>query len=280
MKLLSLFCFLSLFSSSSFTQIHYYSKDFYELGLDKSIDNFAKIEIRRLLKNILDYTHVKTTRFDIIEAKCPPKRQNFCYKHVHLDYSREVRPLIMAILPKKESGTSTGKVNTPYCDEYYEVKKINNRYIFPEHTKFNVEHTWPKSKFNKRYDRSLQKSDLYNLYPVLSKANSHRGSFHFGEFKGHDHPISFCQASELGHIDGAIHFEPPADHKGNVARSVFYFALKYEIKITHAQLKMFQKWHLSDPVDEEERERANLIYKFQKNRNPFIDFPHLTEIFI
>ena len=35
-------------------------------------------------------------------------------------------------------------------------------------------------------------------------------------------------------------------------------------------------WHIIDPVSEEERIRNNEVYRYQKNRNPFIDHPSLV----
>ena len=31
------------------------------------------------------------------------------------------------------------------------------------------------------------------------------------------------------------HFEPPAEHKGNVARAIFYFSVRYKMKVTPTQ---------------------------------------------
>jgi endonuclease I len=37
-----------------------------------------------------------------------------------------------------------------------------------------------------------------------------------------------------------------------------------------------RRWNDLDPVDQEEMDRNNTIEKFQRNRNPFIDFPSLA----
>src|SRR5690606_10669390 len=36
-------------------------------------------------------------------------------------------------------------------------------------------------------------------------------------------------------------------------------------------------WHRNDPADDFEMNRNNIIYTWQKNRNPFIDMPELAE---
>ncbi|MBQ8938436.1 MAG: endonuclease, partial [Bacteroidaceae bacterium] len=42
-------------------------------------------------------------------------------------------------------------------------------------------------------------------------------------------------------------------------------------------LQMFLRWAQQDPVDDIERARNEAVYKLQKNRNPFVDFPELAE---
>ena len=44
-------------------------------------------------------------------------------------------------------------------------------------------------------------------------------------------------------------------------------------------LDTFLKWHEEDPVDDFERQRNQVIYAYQRNRNPFIDYPELVPIF-
>ncbi|MFH1844556.1 MAG: endonuclease [bacterium] len=39
-------------------------------------------------------------------------------------------------------------------------------------------------------------------------------------------------------------------------------------------------WHLTDPVDDLERDRNDVVYSYQGNRNPFIDFPEWFEVVV
>lgn len=96
-------------------------------------------------------------------------------------------------------------------------------------------------------------------------------------------------------------FEVWGHRKGDIARAVLYMAIRYEggvhptngqgepdleltddrskIVITSASpaymglLSTLLAWHQADPVDNAERERNEVIYSFQGNRNPFIDHP-------
>ena len=40
---------------------------------------------------------------------------------------------------------------------------------------------------------------------------------------------------------------------------------------------LFLKWHRQDPVSQKEVDRNEAVYKLQKNRNPFVDYPELAE---
>lgn len=148
----------------------------------------------------------------------------------------------------------------------------------PDHTKINTEHTWPQSKFSSRFGKGIQKTDLHHLYPTYSRINSERGNLPFADVNP-TRDLS-CDESRSGHpIRGGngTHFEPPQNHKGNVARAMFYFSIRYQIPIDPTQEFFLRLWHQEDPVDEAERNRHAKIKKIQGNRNPFIDDPRLVD---
>ena len=45
-----------------------------------------------------------------------------------------------------------------------------------------------------------------------------------------------------------------------------------------ALLDVILQWHELDPVDDFERHRNDVIYSYQKNRNPYIDYPEFVEL--
>lgn len=149
----------------------------------------------------------------------------------------------------------------------------------PDQNQINTEHTWPQSKFTGAFPTETQKSDLHHLFPTDSKANSVRGNFEFADVTGNEN-LSNCSLSKSGPSvlsGGKNFFEPPSSHKGNVARAIFYFSIRYKMPVSAAQEEFLKRWSQLDPVDDAERERNNLIEKLQGNRNPFIDHPELID---
>lgn len=76
--------------------------------------------------------------------------------------------------------------------------------------------------------------------------------------------------------------------KGDVARSVFYMAVRYNaLSVVNGDiadttvgqlgdLASLLTWNSLDPSDDYEVNRNNYIYTWQYNRNPFIDYPDLA----
>ncbi|MFA7075947.1 MAG: endonuclease [Candidatus Izemoplasmatales bacterium] len=123
---------------------------------------------------------------------------------------------------------------------------------------WNREHTWPQSKLT----ASGQKADMHNLKPADVQENSRRGNLPFG------------------YMTGTGVYEPHDDVKGDVARIIFYMATMYtnlNISVV-GDLDILMDWHLTDPVDDFERNRNEVIYSYQKNRNPYIDNPNYVEL--
>jgi hypothetical protein len=142
----------------------------------------------------------------------------------------------------------------------------------------NVEHTWPQSHFFQSPDMFRMKSDLHHLFPTRPSVNTARGNLKFGVVDETSESLS-CTASRLGiGDDGEERFEPPNAHKGNVARALFYFAVRYGGHIDQDEEAVLRVWHKQDPVDAAEMQRNEEIEKLQGNRNPFIDHPEYVEL--
>lgn len=140
------------------------------------------------------------------------------------------------------------------------------------------EHVWPCAKMRDFEEQDAngyrptnstrgRTSDLHNLRAVTPSDNSSHSDRHF---------------SQIGQFDS---FNPTDDHRGDVARILFYMETMYDhIELSNnptgnmqlGYLDELLEWHLLDPVDDFEIGRNEKIYQTQGNRNPFIDHPEFT----
>jgi endonuclease I len=128
---------------------------------------------------------------------------------------------------------------------------------------WNREHVWPRSKL----PNSISEADLHLLRASNPSLNSSRGN------------LSFVDGEGEARIIGSGWY-PGDEDKGDIARIVFYVMMMWETNINLiGNLDTFLKWHEEDPVDDFERQRNQVIYAYQRNRNPFIDYPELVSIF-
>ena len=131
---------------------------------------------------------------------------------------------------------------------------------------WNREHVWPQSKLG-----TASASDVHNLKPADPDTNEYRGNSPFG-----DDGIRTTH----GYVQGGSFYFPGDQDKGDIARIILYMDIRWGLDITTngiGSLNTFLQWHIEDPVDDFERNRNNVIYSHQLNRNPFIDHPELVE---
>jgi endonuclease I len=150
--------------------------------------------------------------------------------------------------------------------------------------KWNREHTYPRSRggFNSigadSYADGIDaywqtdidslrhaNSDAHGIRASDGPENSSRGNKHYGDYNGPSGNLS--------------------SFKGDVARSVLFLSLRYNgLEVVDGfpetvgqlgDLETILAWDQLDPVDDFEKNRNNVIYNWQNNRNPFIDLPAL-----
>lgn len=254
--------------------VPYYGERFY-LDLASGIsNNDLKNSLKLVLKS--DHRRVEGT-YDQILQGCSGSG---CYTQTSLGYDGARVYLLGNYYIVKHDDGSYG-VRDVYCDKEKTKRDFPGKGpapgTIPDNNVINIEHTWPQSKFSGRYNKGLQKADLHHLFPTDSHINSIRGNYQFGEVAQDTKTIE-CPVSRFGSAsDGRTVFEPPANHKGNVARALFYFSIRYDLPITPNEEASLKQWMKLDPVDEDEIRRNEEIFKAQGNRNPFIDFPDLAE---
>ena len=201
-------------------------------------------------------------RLELREMTMDGHRPSSNYKQARKDIFQNIH------LEKDSDGYFVKDV---YCNKIIRTR-IGPRDM-PSASIVNIEHTWPKSKFNGRENYNHQQADLHILYPTDSRANSSRSSFQFFDFKEGTRGLPDCGSSIKEYVSGrrTYGFEPPSEHKGNVARALFYFSLRYQSHISDGEEEILRKWNEMDPPDEAELRRNDLIEDIQGNRNPFID---------
>ncbi len=148
---------------------------------------------------------------------------------------------------------------------------------------WNREHVWAKSHGDFG-TATGPGTDLHHLRPEDVNVNATRGNLDF-DIGGSDVP-----EAPGSKVDGDS-FEPRKAVKGDVARMIFYMAVRYDGGDGFADLEpnnlvnngtapymgklsVLKQWSLDDPPDAFETNRNQVIFdRFQHNRNPFIDHP-------
>jgi len=199
--------------------------------------------------------------------------------HQPVHYRKVSKKVLMGKLHLEKDSNGAYFIRDVYCHKLITSKITSvgpNR--LPDNQIINVEHTWPQARFNKNINKNTQLGDLHHLFPTDSRTNNIRGMWQFAVIQEH-RPTELCSASAYGRRKGnkTLFFEPPDDHKGNVARALFYFSVRYQLPISKIEESFLRQWHDLDPVDQKERERNQQIELIQHNRNPFIDHPEFVE---
>lgn len=264
---------------------NYYGKEF--LGQVQS-GQLQNDELLNVIFHIVSDAHVKTKGIpDTLATNCQSVTLNenqSCVQHTALGYDR-ARKHMFGKIHLEKNNRNEFTVKDVYCEKYFtdadfgSAGNIGPGLIPSNGSILNCEHTWPQSRFTGRFNTEMQKSDLHHLFPTDSSMNSHRSSLHFGEV-GHDMEKLKCPQNRLGKEiggKGGVVFEPPVAHRGNVARAIFYFATRYQMKVGGAEEATLRKWNHEDPVDAEEMARNDMVEDLQGNRNPYIDFPELVD---
>ena len=138
----------------------------------------------------------------------------------------------------------------------------------------NAEHTWPQSM---GADNDPMESDLHHLFVSDGPTNSARGNKPLGNV------ASPTNTYPGGSKANAVVFEPRDIQKGNSARALFYFAMRYGNAGTtqFAWISPYESdlrgWHALYPPDSIARRRNDDVQTYQLNRNPFVDYPQLLD---
>nr|WP_033439823.1 endonuclease [Saccharothrix sp. NRRL B-16314] len=148
---------------------------------------------------------------------------------------------------------------------------------------WNREHVWAKSHGDFG-TATGPGTDIHHLRPTDVSVNAERGN---KDFDMGGSPVGEAP----GNYTDADSWEPRNAVKGDVARMLFYMAVRYEggdgyvnLEMNnnvnngtapyHGRLSVLLQWNAQDPPDAFEKRRNQVIYDtYQHNRNPFVDHP-------
>lgn len=204
------------------------------------------------------------------------------YGHVRMSYSA----VWEALKYTDEDPTNTANVILLYTGRS-QAKTYNASTNSSDPDAWNREHVWAKSH-GFPDEGQWGYTDIHHLRPADVSVNSTRGN---KDFDWGGSPI----AEAPGNLTDADSFEPRAAVRGDVARMMFYMAIRYEgndaTGVGNLELadnvgtsgNLFGRrctliaWHRADPVDATETRRHGRIVERQGNRNPFVDYPAWAE---
>jgi len=190
-----------------------------------------------------------------------------------------------ALMSTDEDPNDPGKVVLLYSET-----SVPKTHWVREHqgpTAWNREHVWPKSHGFPGETQAAH-TDIHHLRPADVDVNSRRGN---RDFDTGGAPVPETRSARVD----ADSFEPPNAEKGDVARMMFYMAVRYEGDGANGNLELVDgatgsgqprsgklctllRWHAQDPVSDWERRRNDRIHAVQGNRTPFIDHPEWAGI--
>lgn len=236
------------------------------------ISNESGYDLKSSLSSLLSRTHRSISYDDLHKA----------YKRTDIDLFYEADGTIMDMYSENP------RTKDPYN---YKPGKRKCGQASGENSCYNREHLFPQGLFHKRRP---MKTDIFHVYPTDGRVNNRRGSFPFGEVGVKARWVSKNGSKVGSHKNrkdfSGLVFEPLDEFKGDIARAMLYFAVRYERQIPRFKnnpmtdgsyeqtystwfLRLMLRWHKQDPVSEFETRRNNEACVYQHNRNPFIDHP-------
>jgi hypothetical protein len=154
--------------------------------------------------------------------------------------------------------------------------------------KWNREHIYPQSRGGYA-DGTLSSPDGKNIWLLTDANNLLAGHADAHHLRAEDAAENTSRSNKNYGLTG---YNGPSgtksSWKGDVARSVFYMAARYNaLSVVNGDiadttvgqlgdLATLLSWNALDPSDDFEMNRNNYIYTWQVNRNPFIDYPDLA----
>ncbi|WP_127846303.1 endonuclease [Psychroflexus aestuariivivens] len=226
-------------------------------GYYDSLDGLSGDALRQAIQDIIAEEGVVRihTYSDIVNILEDADESPLNSNEIWLVYSEESRPKYLY---------QTGSTGTGFWNREHVYPRSRGGFFSIEEDgeATGIDNWWNTNADSTRHANS----DAHGLRAADANENSSRGNKHFGDYVGPD-----------GN-EGSF--------RGDVARAVFYLAVRYnELSVVDGfpdmegqlgDLATLLNWHSIDLADDYEMRRNNIVYEWQNNRNPFIDFPELV----
>ncbi|MFY0481883.1 endonuclease [Flavobacterium sp. PLA-1-15] len=155
--------------------------------------------------------------------------------------------------------------------------------------RWNREHIYPQSRgnFANATSEIPDGMDIWEATNADMYLHGHSDAHHIRAEDGQEN--SSRNNKDFGLTDYNGFAGNQGSWKGDVARAVFYMAIRYNaLDVVNGNppdttvgqlgdLATLMTWNTADPSDDFEMNRNNYIYTWQFNRNPFIDYPNLAD---
>lgn len=180
--------------------------------------------------------------------------------------------------------------------QVFDMFSTETFYFVSVGNKMNKEHVVPQSWWGGGSKYPIY-SDLLNVYPSETNANSRKSNYPLGKITGEvnfdNGRIKVGKSSNSGGCGYVV--EPYDEFKGDFARIYLYDATCYQNiswdKTAYAFptgveeyptlekwiIPILLEWNRLDPPSEWEKVRNQRVQGIQGNRNPYIDYPQLAE---
>ncbi|CAB9516744.1 expressed unknown protein [Seminavis robusta] len=259
------------------------------LGQDATIDPtgtiaptmFDNCEIEMYYTSLLQASSPSNWTQEALSALIKETHRNILPTHGKTGDDDDLYKAIIDLDPGNESGT----VRLVYRDiNAADYPNANPLY-------WGAERLWPQ---NRGYDSfSPAFTDVHHIKPAKSTVLMSKGNLSFGmcdtvEFQTECVVPATTETASDTAQDGKI-WTPPERFRGEIARALFYMDLRYQqlnlqdcgpFVNSMGYKSQLLEWHDAYPPTEDELFRNDkACFRWQGNRNPFVDYPELAQSF-
>ncbi len=220
--------------------------------------------------------------------------------HVKIPYSAPTTDVWNVLEEADQDPADSTRVLDLYRNASFPKFGAGNNY-------YQREHTWPKSfGFPRNSAANFCYTDCHMLYVADGAYNAARSNNVYDDITTPDetYPVEgtgCVDEREAGVPEGR--WEVWEGRRGDVARALLYMDVRYEGEGEEPDLiltddinliagsnvgrnlrtaymgirRTLLQWHGQDPVSDGERRRNDVVYRYQGNRNPFVDHPEWVD---